>query len=710
MTKVKKKSQKFKFIRKRNKTPQTDKTGFVRKGLQQISRSATIRVKLILAFLVPIAFIVLLGVVSFERAAEGIRSSYEQSTKQTINMTGNYLKLGVDSMSAVSTQFMNDKNMQAYFTGSDSSDNVKKANDTKSIKNTIRIKVTTDNFISQIFILSDHVASITTASTVGNNICEGFYQTEAGKAAKNIGGVTWVGKNSFLDSKLGIGPEDYALRLIRYDEDTDSLFIMDMDNNTVLDILKNMKFNKTGIIGIVTADGKEMISSGKSTGRKAVFTGQSFYRKAFSSSQASGASYVTYQGQSNLFMYSKIGNTGAMICAVIPKSTILSQADSIRKITVIIVIMACIIAVFTGLFISIGIDKTIRSIITRLKKAAGGDLTVDFSTRRRDEFRILMDEINYTFANMKDLIRQVKELSGDVSAASAGVTHTSESFVKTSENITAAMSEIEQGVTQQAKDAQECLLQMDNLSDKITKMSDNTGEIEKIAEDTRKSIQEGTAATRALNDQTGSTREITTDIVKGIENLAEESKSIDSIVNVISDISNQTNLLSLNAAIEAARAGEMGKGFAVVAGEIRNLADQTKNSIHDIKQIIDSIQTNTSNVVKTAARVTDVMALQDTAVKNTTDSYQNINQSVDNLMVHLKHISEHVGNIEQSRKSTLGAIENISAVLEEVAASANSVNQTSVNQLQSVEVLNQSAGDLNQNSVQLVQAIRRFTV
>jgi methyl-accepting chemotaxis protein len=192
--------------------------------------------------------------------------------------------------------------------------------------------------------------------------------------------------------------------------------------------------------------------------------------------------------------------------------------------------------------------------------------------------------------------------------------------------------------------------------------------------------------------------------------LAEKSSSINKIVNVINDIANQTNLLSLNASIEAARAGEHGKGFAVVASEIRTLADQSKTSVNDIKKIIGSIYEDTTTAVETARKAEKVLQLQENAVKNTTDSYDNINGSVEKLIVFLKYITDNVANIEEARVSTLGAIENISAVLEEIAASSNNVNQTAINQVASVESLNQSALNLNKNSDNLVNEVQKFTV
>ncbi|MDF2942272.1 MAG: hypothetical protein K0S01_1130 [Herbinix sp.] len=680
------------------------------RGIVTILNINTIRTKLILSFLVPIVFIIILGIVSYNKAAEGIRDSYEHSTKQAIHMTSKYLQLGLNSVVSLSTQYRVDENIKMYFQGAYKDDLFLYSTNNKDIKNSIITKEATEDFISGISFLSDEVESITTASSVEDGSVSEFLKTDIGQIVNKTNSIAWLGSNTYLDEKLGVGPQNYALRLIGTVMGSDSLIVIDIDDEAVRNILKDTEFEKTGIIRLVTADGKEILPGDVSSDLDLTFVGQDFYQDAIDSEQSDNADYVDYKGERYLFIYSKVGETGAMICSLIPNSTILSQADSILKITVFIVLIACIIAVMTGAIISNGIGKTIKYIITKLKKASEGDLTINISTKRHDEFLILIDELNNTFTNMKNLISNVKILSGDVSKTSDNVAITSEDFVKTTGDISYAMNEIEKGIIQQAKDAEECLMQMDNLSSKITLLGDNTSKIERITETTKTSINKGTIATSNLNEQTKSTKEITTIIVKEIESLAEKSKTIDSIINVINEISNQTNLLSLNASIEAARAGEVGKGFAVVAGEIRSLADQTRKSVNDIKHIIKSIQENTKNAVVTAKKVEDVMHLQDRAVENTTTSYLIINESVDNLMIHLQNTIENVSSIEDSRVSTLGAIENISAVLQEIVASTNVVNQISGNQLVSVETLNHWASNLNRNSEYLVQEVQKFTV
>lgn len=673
------------------------------------SSFTTIRIRLILAFLIPIAFIIILGIVSFQKAAEGIRSSYESSTTQAISMSGQFIEFGIESASDASTQYMTDNTVKKYLIGIYENEFLKNT-DFRSISNSVLAKETIDDFISSISIFSDTVKSITTTSFKEESICAEFYETEHGKYIKeNQSKFLWVGQDPLLDEKLG---QEYALRLIRKYSGANGFIVVDIDKKTIMNILKGLELDGTGIVGFVTQDGIENISGEQDIEgeKKVVFSDKEFYRAAVESKEHHGSKYVDVNGEQNLFIYTKIGNTGAMVCVLLPKDIILSKADSIMQVTVVIVIVACIVAVLIGVFISTGIDKAIRDIIKGLRKAAKGDLTVAFTTKRKDEFHILNDELQSTFVNMKGLINQVKQLSTEVSSSSTNVATSSQAFLKASEDISSAMNEIEQGVNQQAKDAEECLQQMDNLSSKIVIVSDNTKEISKLAQDTKHSITEGTVVTQDLNHQTKATMEITAEVIHDIENLAEQSNSISKIINVINEIANQTNLLSLNASIEAARAGEYGKGFAVVADEIRKLSEQSRTSVNEIQKIIKSIQDDTKKVVTTAKKTENVMLLQESAVENTTSSYQRINQNVEQLVINLNDILVNVDNIEQARVSTLGAIENISAVLEEIAASSNTVNQTAYEQLQTVESLNNSASSLNNNSGQLVKAVDEFTV
>ena len=689
-------------------------------NITKVKFFSSIRFKLIAAFIIPIICIIVLGVVSYGKASKGIENKYKTATADTLHMSAELLRFGLESTIATSSQYITDTAIQKYL--NNNGNNIELSTIRRDVSSSLSAKMISDKFIKNIFIIPNNSLPIFTNGIVSpNGLLAGFIETENGKFLnQNRMKYIWEGQDKYLDEKLGTTPKDYSLRLVRYFGYMDAILIIEIKADTMNTLLSDISID--GYLGIITPDGREIIDHSKdkngtaikednqTSDNKSVFTEEAFFKEALSSDKDSDSKDVNYKGTQYLFLYSKVGDTGVTLCSLVPKSVINSQANNIRKITVFIVIFACILAIITAAILSMGIDRTIRRINSKLRQAAKGDLTVKFTSKRKDEFSILTDEIQTTFSNMKDLIQQVMQMGSEVLESSSNVSKTSKLFLKSSEDITSAMNEIEQGVNHQAKDAEECLTQMDKLSQRIALVSENTKEIGQIADNTKKRVVEGTTISDELNQQTSSTIEITTGIINDIEKLATKSSSINKIINVINEIASQTNLLSLNASIEAARAGEHGRGFAVVASEIRTLAEQSQSSVNDIKKIINSIQVDTSSVAETARKAEKVLKLQESAVKNTTDSYHDINESVEKLVVFLKYITENVNNIDEARVSTLAAIENISAVLEEIAASSNNVSQTSSNQLTSVESLNESAGKLDTHAKNLVREVQKFRV
>ncbi len=684
--------------------------------LSKLKFFSSLRFRMIASFFIPIACIIILGLASFQKASTAIKDNYKVSTADSVNMAAEYMRFGFQNVMAASNQYASDNTLLRYL--SNTGDMMELSNTKSTYSKSISSRRIMDEFIGNIYIISDSVFSLTTSQITFKDFYAGLKETEIGKyLIENPMKTVWDGQDEYLDSKLMTKPSDYTMRIIRGLGRLDSVLIIDIKAETVNNILAELTIDKSGIIGVISPDGKEILAKEQAKGEipetddsGPVFTSETFYQEATASDEASGTKEINYAGAPYLFLYSKIGDTGAMICALIPKATIDRQADGIKQLTLITVVIACILAFITAFMMSMGVDRTIRGINSRLKLAAKGDFTVKFTAKRKDEFYILTEEIQETFQNVNALIKQVKESSSEVQLSSTDLSITSEQFLRSAENISNAMHEIEQGINQQAKNAEDCLNQMDSLSHRIELVSESTREIGQIADNTKKRVIEGTLTTDGLNHQTSSTIAITTDIIREIEKLAVKSSSINKIINVINDIANQTNLLSLNASIEAARAGEYGKGFAVVANEIRTLAERSKTSVNDVKKIISSIQEDTSGVVEIAKRAESALILQESAVKNTTASYNDIHESVENLIVFLTHITENIENINEARISTLEAIESISAVLEEIAASSNNVNQVSTDQLQAVNSLNKSVSTLSTNAEHLVRAVEKFTI
>lgn len=665
-----------------------------------------IRGKLFLSFIIPILCIITLGEVSYRKAADGICSSYEFSTAQSIKMSGQYLNIGVSSAEAFAVQCINDNTLRLYTNGYYEDDIIENNKVYDKYYKSFLAKATTDPFISGISVLTDGVKPVSDKN-LEYNILNRFYETELGQRVnENPGKVIWSGSDEFLDDTLG---ENYAVRYIRRFSESNAVIVVDLNQEVIQKNLKDLQLDQFGELRFITLDGVEIAAEGVKT-EKQVFTGQTFYNTAISSDKSDDSYYVKKNGRSYMFIYARIGNSGAMICALIPQDVLISKANSIERVTFFMVFFSSIIAIIVGTMISIGIDQKVKNINQGLNKAAEGDLTVQFNSRGRDEFRILIHGIQNTFCKIKELINKVKGLGIEVSLSSENVTDISEDLLNFCGNIRQAMEEIEQGIHQQAKDAGECLQQMSGLSDKIGVVSNSTKVIRQLASDTRLSIRNGTTVTLDLDMQTKTTIGITSELINKIEELAVKSSSIATIANVINDIVKKTKLLSLNASIEAAREGVYGKGFAIVAEEIGKLSEQSANSVQEINHVIKVLEEEIKQASQTVKKVDHVMVLQKEAVDNTIRSYDTINHNVEKLVLNLNGITTNVGNIEKARVNTLGAVESISSVLDEIAASTNNVSNTTCELLQTVEVLNKSAVNLNSVSEHLVEAVDIFRI
>ena len=175
-----------------------------------------------------------------------------------------------------------------------------------------------------------------------------------------------------------------------------------------------------------------------------------------------------------MFTYEKIGRSGIMLCSMVPQSVIVAQANSIRVLTIVMVVISCIIAMIVGTLISKGFSKSINLSIKELAKVSKGDLTVEFRTNRRDEFALLYGSCNDMLANIRGLIMEVESVYDALSVSLNKVNTSSTTFSETTKDIQTSVHEIETGVGEQTESATDCLNEMDSLFTKINVVNDNT--------------------------------------------------------------------------------------------------------------------------------------------------------------------------------------------------------------------------------------------
>ena len=675
----------------------------------KINIANKIAVRLIFSFMIPVIFVIIIGVVSYQKASSSIVKNYKDASLQAMEMTSEYLAFGMSSVEGTGVQYIMDQDIQKYFSGRLDSDDLQKMLVENNMVNEIVSKQTTDVFIENISIISSAQGYITANAQTAEDYYTQFLETQQGSGLKQYpSSAYWIGSDQKTDEFLSFDTNKYAIRLVRGFSDSPTCAFFDISASTIKDILTRLDFGKGSIVRFITPDGREIDANEEVA--KSVFFNEKFYQDSLASDSESGSTAVTLNDEKYLYMSVKIGETGAMLCALIPESTILGQVSAIKQITVALVFLACIVAIFIGLKMASGIQTVIQYIITELEKVSAGNLTVQLKVKRKDEFLILASGINRMIENMRRLIEEVKVQSGEVTLSSQQIKESSEVFYKATQNITDAMNEIQLGVHQQAEDSESCLSQMDNLSDKIEIVNGKTNEISHIAKETKESISQGMEHMEALNEKAKSTSEITAQIIKNIEILEEKSAAISMITGTINEIAEETNLLSLNASIEAARAGSAGNGFRVVANEIGKLANQSVSAVSEIEMLIQDMQKQTKDTVAIANIADGVVKEQEEAVFNSEQSFYALNHHVEKLVGNVDQILESVNNIEGAKGVVLLAIENFSAISEETAAATTSVNEMTEQQLHGVETLNHLAIELDDNAGSLEQTVSQFII
>lgn len=344
------------------------------------------------------------------------------------------------------------------------------------------------------------------------------------------------------------------------------------------------------------------------------------------------------------------------------------------------------------------------------------------------DFRVKNEQQERRFAGLKDevgnIMRAVLKLRGELTAVVTELKNQSDNLFEQSDSLSKsasdtmnnmkdtdrAVDEMANGATMLAQETQSASDNIIEIGNMIDKVNDNTEELAKDADNMK---ELGENAENILRQLIAGQKEMVTHIGVVNDKTHEANKAagkISEVVNLITDIASQTNLLSLNASIEAARAGEAGRGFAVVAENIKQLAEQTTSSAADIQDIIHDLEQKSGETVEKTEAVNNIVNKQSEDMKQTADILNQVITGITGLIDKIDSIAVSVANMDKSKENVVDVIGNLSSVSQENAASTEETSASTTMAMETAKKIADEAVNLRDIAQELEDRMKQFII
>ncbi len=626
---------------------------------------------------------------------------FKSSTNQILDQTTNYVNLVTKNIESLSMQIFLDKDFTKALT---------QTYDTPFDKFTIKSKLeskianitsTSNDFqINSIYLIREDDLSLSSSGTSitpsksKSALDETWYKSVINAAGKSL----WIPSHvdSLSSERKPVLSQARVIKDISSNTNVGVLKI-NLNSDTFNSSLENVKLGKSGYIFIVDKDGYIISHKNKELiGTK--MEGDHISQIL----EGDNGSLNSKDNNVKMFnVYSTIKVTGWKVVATIPSRELSKTSEIIGYYSLGLLVLF----LFVGFVISIrnakNIVKPIKEIVDVTKEISKGNLEAKCVPYDINE----MNELSYNFNNMidnlKNLFITTSNLAYETDISAKKLLNISNEINLNSKDIAVASSQIAIGSSNQSDTSMVCV----DISNSFNYEISNAVKILSRANDTTKTssiyIEKSKSIIQTLSDTSKKNSSSMKKVSKTIENLNSNTKDILIILNKITDISSQTNLLSLNASIEAARAGEAGRGFSVVAKEVRKLAEESQSASKNIKSIMNNIDGSIRKSLSICKETEETFKEELTQVGKTINTFVEIKASIENITESMDNATDSIKLIDKGKDILNKYINDISEISAENTASTEEVTASIDAQTTSNEDLYNLAKILSENAEKL---------
>ena len=397
------------------------------------------------------------------------------------------------------------------------------------------------------------------------------------------------------------------------------------------------------------------------------------------------------------------------------KKQALSGTTSIVTSTVKGSIFAMVLCLIAAIFVTRKIVAPIISATDTVEKLGNLDFSEDVSSDKKMLNR--KDEVGVMLRSITELKNIIVKVMAEIRAYSESLGEAAETLKNSANESSTAAGQVETAITgiadgassqaQETQSATENVIVMGKMieqaSTEVEQLGDNAADMHKASENAMSILAE----LEKINQKTMEAIHI---IGEQTQKTNESAAKIKVATDMISEIAEETTLLSLNASIEAARAGEQGRGFAVVANQIQKLAEQSADATTQITEVISELVNDAQESVQTMDEVKEVMNQQSENVSQTEKAFKNVEKGIAESIESVEKITDKTRKLDEARAGVVDVVQSLSAIAEENAASAEETSASASEVGSIMEDVSQNANMLDEIAVKLNENVKRFKI